>query len=128
MIYAVAGQGHHGAEIWEKEYAAAKELESKRIGNGDVPSNGYLKYLGSHGDIFQRVNGVEHKPHPGEKQWNEGYLNEDVAFVNAEECMRVYYQKCKRQKIFHSSLETPFTDCSLQTAQPTGFNSQMVQT
>ncbi|KAK8245687.1 FAD dependent oxidoreductase [Phyllosticta capitalensis] len=98
MIYAVAGQGHHGAEIWEKEYAAAKELESKRIGNGDVPSNGYLKYLGSHGDIFQRVNGVEHKPHPGEKQWNEGYLNEDVAFVNAEECMRVYYQKCKRQK------------------------------
>ncbi|KAK8164737.1 putative fructosyl amino acid oxidasesarcosine oxidase, partial [Phyllosticta citrichinensis] len=98
MIYAHAGPDRHGSEVWKKEYDAAKELQNKRVGSGEVQPDGYLKYLGSHADIFQRVNGIENEPVEGEKQWNEGYLNEDVAFVNAEECMRIYYQKCKKQE------------------------------
>lgn len=97
MIYAHSGAGCHGSQVWEKEYASAQALQKKRIESGEFSAQGYLRHLTSHEAIFKRVNGQGFEPHAGEKQWNEGYLNEDVAFVNAEECMRVYYHKCRRQ-------------------------------
>ncbi|KAK0637800.1 L-pipecolate oxidase [Lasiodiplodia hormozganensis] len=97
MIYAHSGAGRHGSQVWEKEYASAQALQKKRIESGEFSAQGYLRHLTSNEAIFKRVNGQGFEPHAGEKQWNEGYLNEDVAFVNAEECMRVYYHKCRRQ-------------------------------
>lgn len=97
MIYAHTGARRHGSQVWEKEYASAQALQKKRIESGEFSAQGYLRHLTSHEAIFKRVNGQGFEPHAGEKQWNEGYLNEDVAFVNAEECMRVYYHKCRRQ-------------------------------
>jgi sarcosine oxidase/L-pipecolate oxidase len=97
MIYASAGLGQHGSEVWDKEYAAAKALEERRISSGQFSSDGYVRDLFTHEDLFKRVNGGQPPESVGQKQWNKGYLNEDVAFVNAEECMRVYYQKCKRR-------------------------------
>ncbi|KAL1619666.1 hypothetical protein SLS54_006603 [Diplodia seriata] len=97
MIYAHSGAGRHGSAVWEKEYASAQALQKKRVKSGEFSDQGYLRHLTSHDAIFKRVNGQGVEPQSGEKQWNEGYLNEDVAFVNAEECMRVYYHKCRRQ-------------------------------
>ncbi|KAF2091084.1 putative fructosyl amino acid oxidasesarcosine oxidase [Saccharata proteae CBS 121410] len=97
MIYAHAGAGAHGSQVWEKEFAAAKSLQDERMKSGEFGPDGYVKHLGSHDAIFKRVNGDFHEPHAGEKLWNEGYLNEDVAFVNAEACMKVYYEKVRRQ-------------------------------
>ena len=97
MVYARAGAGRHGSEIWEKEYSAAKLLQEKRLQAGEF-SNEYVKHLSSHNALFTRVNGDGQLSSALERNmWNEGYLNEDVAFVNAEECMRAFYNKCKRQ-------------------------------
>lgn len=97
MIYAHAGSGRHGFKVWEKEYTAAQALQKQRVESGEFSAEGYLRHLTSHEALYKRVNGPNYEPHKGEKQWNEGYLNEDVAFVNAEECMRIYYQKTREQ-------------------------------
>ncbi|GME65825.1 FAD dependent oxidoreductase [Neofusicoccum parvum] len=97
MIYAHAGAGRHGSQVWEKEYAAAQALQKQRIASGEFSDQGYLRHLTTHEALYKRVNGEGHEPHEGEKLWNAGYLNEDVAFVNAEECMRVFYHKVRRQ-------------------------------
>jgi sarcosine oxidase/L-pipecolate oxidase len=97
MIYASAGPGQHLHRIWDKEYSAAKVLEGQRIQKGQFGKEGYVRDLFTHEELFKRVNGGEPTLEAGEKQWKKGYLNEDVAFVNAEECMRAYYHKLKRQ-------------------------------
>ncbi|KAH9902019.1 putative fructosyl amino acid oxidasesarcosine oxidase [Xylariomycetidae sp. FL2044] len=97
MIYAHAGAEAHGSKVWTKEFDAAQRLQQARIEKGEFAAEGYLKHLPTHDAVFKRVNGEEHMPHAGKKFWNEGYLNEDVAFVNAEECIRVYYHKCRAQ-------------------------------
>jgi sarcosine oxidase/L-pipecolate oxidase len=72
-------------------------LEDQRSQKGQFRKEGFVRDLFTHEELFKRVNGGESPLEAGEKQWKKGYLNEDVAFANAEECMRAYYHKLKRQ-------------------------------
>ena len=53
-----------------------------------------MRGLFTHEDLFKQVNGGRSPHSVGERQWNKGCLNEDV---NAEEYIKAYYQKYKRQ-------------------------------
>lgn len=62
-------------------------------------SSDQIVELSTREEVFQRIHGENSQPLPaakldGSPRWNQAYCNLEDAFVDAKECVRVYYERC----------------------------------
>lgn len=85
MTYVCNGRPSRYTDIWKAQ------LEKARSRNG-------FRESPSQRDVFQQIHGEGIElPSSGQSEWNVSYSNMLAAFIDAEESIRVYYQRCLRQ-------------------------------
>lgn len=73
------------------------ELTLKQAKSSARPGN--VVELPTREDVFRRIHGQDSEPLEsselgGTTYWNKGYCNLEAAFIDAKECIQVYYDRC----------------------------------
>lgn len=93
MTFVTDGKPGPMLDIWKKSRANLKSQGGEHGALVDMPTPEAV-YRRIHGQNAQLV---PEKTLKRDRKWNMGYCNLEDAFVNAEECVRVYYQRCLAQ-------------------------------
>jgi sarcosine oxidase/L-pipecolate oxidase len=89
MTFVCDGKPGRFFDIWKKGLENVK---------GTQQSSSLIEIPTPEG-VFQRIHGEKSQIVPGiqlerERNWNVGYTNLDDAFIDARECIRIYYERC----------------------------------
>ncbi|KAI1639210.1 putative fructosyl amino acid oxidasesarcosine oxidase [Biscogniauxia mediterranea] len=89
-------------DIWTKGLENAQRLQAP----------GTLVEMGTRDEVFARIHGRNSQPVPKttlgrEPEWNMGYCNLEDAFIDARECMKIYYERCLAKESITFSCGNP---------------------
>ncbi|KAI0597518.1 putative fructosyl amino acid oxidasesarcosine oxidase [Biscogniauxia sp. FL1348] len=112
-------------DIWTKGLQNAQRLQAPDT----------LVKMGSREEVFARIHGRDAQPVPKstlgrEPQWNTGYCNLEDAFIDARECIKIYYERCLAQESITFSCGIPVDHVEQEGGVVTGVvleNGQRLQ-
>lgn len=92
MSFVVDGKPGRILDVWKSGLA-----NMKRTNNSSMPVE-----MTTPEEVYKRIHGQDAQLVPEqalkrERKWNLGYYNPEDAFIDAKECVRVYYERCLRQ-------------------------------
>ncbi|KAI1501735.1 putative fructosyl amino acid oxidasesarcosine oxidase [Biscogniauxia marginata] len=93
MSFICDGKPGRFYDIWRKGLENAQKLQAPET----------LVEMNFRGEVFARIHGCNCEPVPEielgrESKWNQGYCNLEDAFIDARECVKVYYERCLAQE------------------------------
>ena len=89
MTFVCDGLPSRFTDGWDIQFESAKS-----------PSNAeHTVEMSTRGEVYQRIHGKNSQPPStadlgGKSRWNKAYCNLDAAFIDAKECIQVYYDRC----------------------------------
>lgn len=91
MTFACDGQSSRFTKIWKTTLERAKTLSG--------PEN--IVELLTREQVYQNIHGAQSQAVPatalqGGPRWNQAYCNLSAAFIDAKECIQIYYERCKK--------------------------------
>ncbi|KAL1961580.1 hypothetical protein VTN77DRAFT_1432 [Rasamsonia byssochlamydoides] len=94
MTFACDGQPGRFFDVWKKGLENVRRQKQS--------SSSSVVEMTSPEEVFRRIHGADARLLPEEelgreRKWNVGYCNLDDAFIDAEECVRIYYERCQAQ-------------------------------
>lgn len=94
MSFITSGKPGPMLNVWKRN------LDNIKAQVGSDPSK--LAEMTTPEAVYQRIHGLDAQPVPEkalgrERRWNLGYCNMEDAFIDAKECVRVYYERCLAQ-------------------------------
>ncbi|VUC21237.1 unnamed protein product [Clonostachys rosea] len=95
MSFVVDGTLGPMLDLYRKNLAAIKARAAQGLGSDPIE-------MTSTEAVFQSIHGKTAQPVSDaslgrRKRWNAGYRNMDAAFIDAKECVRIYYERCLEQ-------------------------------
>lgn len=90
MTFACDGAADRFTDLWKAQKKLAESLHEPRD----------LVHMNDRESVFQRLHGPGAEPVPehrlpgGKSRWNMAYCNLKDAFIDAERCIEVYYNRC----------------------------------
>ncbi|KAI0891507.1 putative fructosyl amino acid oxidasesarcosine oxidase [Annulohypoxylon nitens] len=90
MTFACDGEPDRFTELWKAQKKLAESLHDEKD----------LVNMPDRESVFQRLHGKDTKPPSagelpgGKSRWNMAYCNLEDAFIDAEKCIEVYYNRC----------------------------------
>ncbi|KAL1979787.1 hypothetical protein VTN96DRAFT_5194 [Rasamsonia emersonii] len=113
MTFVCDGQPGRFFDIWNKGLENVKQSNSSVV---EIPSPE---------DVFRRIHGQDADLVPEEqlgreRKWKVGYCNLDDAFIDAEECVRIYYERCSQQPHVTFQCGTPVERIAIANGRATG--------
>ncbi|KAI1615162.1 putative fructosyl amino acid oxidasesarcosine oxidase [Exophiala viscosa] len=91
MTFACDGQPSRFTKIWQSTLEKAKTLS----GHENIVEQQTRE------KVYQRIHGEGSQPVPaseleGGSKWNQAYCNLSAAFIDAKECIQIYYDRCMK--------------------------------
>ncbi|OAA55882.1 FAD dependent oxidoreductase [Niveomyces insectorum RCEF 264] len=97
MTFACDDEPSRFTQLWNAQHKLTKTLH---------PPDDIVE-MPSREAVFRRIHGADAQPPPesalpeGQARWNVAYCNLDDAFIDAEACIRVYYERCRARPSIH---------------------------
>lgn len=92
MSFVVDGKAGRILDVWKRGLANIRRTKSTSAAvEMKTPEEVYKRIHG------QDVELVSEQTLGRERKWNRGYCNLEDAFIDAKECVRVYYERCLQQ-------------------------------
>ena len=119
MSFVTDGKPGPMTNLWRKNLANVKAQAARK---GEVDS---VVEMTTPEAVFQRIHGREAELVPEEslgreRRWNLGYCNLEDAFIDARECVRIYYERCLAQPSISFQCGVPVERLRIADGRATG--------